>query len=464
MANPIRKISEKLHFGMEKVTPDSFIFAILLTFIVFVLALIVVRATPLQIVAAWHKGFWAYLLFSMQMTILLIFGYSVAITRPGVWVLDKLTGVAKTPAGAVAWVSFLASMLCLINWGLGLAGSIFLCLGTARRVKGVHWPLLVASAYIGCMATTAYSVSITEPLLLNQAGWGWAADVVPTVEKAIGQKLAPMGFEKTIYAPASIAAIIVSPLLCALLCFLMHPTPEKTRPITPEALKGLTAVADFESRITRGTEIADRLNWSRTLWVLVCLLVVAAAVLWFRGKSFLQLDLNMFNFLFILLCPDFSRKHSPVCRIGQKGHRSRLRDHSPVPVLRRDLRHHGLHGTADRDCQVVCEHFQPDDLPHGDHAFSGDHQYFHPLFRGDLDGARAAHHHGRRPAGGSLQPRRHGLYRGRGHYQRHPALLGAATPGSHEDGNAHDHGLLHRDNRCLVYCSGVHLYVLAHVK
>ena len=301
MANPIRKISEKLHFGMEKITPDSFIFAILLTFIVFVLALIVVRATPLQIVAAWHKGFWAYLLFSMQMTILLIFGYSVAITRPGVWVLDKLTGVAKTPAGAVAWVSFLASMLCLINWGLGLAGSIFLCLGTARRVKGVHWPLLVASAYIGCMATTAYSVSITEPLLLNQAGWGWAADVVPTVEKAIGQKLAPMGFEKTIYAPASIAAIIVSPLLCALLCFLMHPTPEKTRPITPEALKGLTAVADFESRITRGTEIADRLNWSRTLWVLVCLLVVAAAVLWFRGKSFLQLDLNMFNFLFILL-------------------------------------------------------------------------------------------------------------------------------------------------------------------
>jgi short-chain fatty acids transporter len=138
MRKAIRSLAEKLHFGMEKVMPDSFIFAVLLTFIVFILAMVVVGAGPIKIVESWHRGFWAYLGFSMQMTILLIFGYSLAITKPGTYILDKLTGVAKTPAGAVAWVSLLASMLCLVNWGLGLAGSIFLCLGTARRVKGVH--------------------------------------------------------------------------------------------------------------------------------------------------------------------------------------------------------------------------------------------------------------------------------------------------------------------------------------
>jgi len=57
MANPIRKVAEKLHFGMKKVTPDSFIFAVILTFIVFILALLVVNAGPLQIAAAWHRGF-----------------------------------------------------------------------------------------------------------------------------------------------------------------------------------------------------------------------------------------------------------------------------------------------------------------------------------------------------------------------------------------------------------------------
>ncbi|HSR10157.1 MAG TPA: TIGR00366 family protein, partial [Thermodesulfobacteriota bacterium] len=73
MANPVRKVAEKLHFGMEKATPDSFIFAVLLTFIVFILALVVVKAPPIKIVESWHRGFWSYLLFSMQMTILLIF-------------------------------------------------------------------------------------------------------------------------------------------------------------------------------------------------------------------------------------------------------------------------------------------------------------------------------------------------------------------------------------------------------
>ena len=82
MANPLRKLAEKLHFGMEKVTPDSLIFAVILTFIVFIMAIVVVNAGPLQIVAAWHKGFWAYLGFSMQMVVLLIFGFAVATSRP----------------------------------------------------------------------------------------------------------------------------------------------------------------------------------------------------------------------------------------------------------------------------------------------------------------------------------------------------------------------------------------------
>ena len=149
MRRAIRSLSEKLHFGMERVTPDSMIFALILTFIVFALAMLVVKATPLQVVAAWHRGFWTYLGFSMQMVVLLIFAFSFAMTKIGAKALDKISGVPKTPSGAVAWVCFIAILLSLVNWGLGLAGSIFLCLGTARRVKGVHWPLLVASAYIG---------------------------------------------------------------------------------------------------------------------------------------------------------------------------------------------------------------------------------------------------------------------------------------------------------------------------
>jgi short-chain fatty acids transporter len=299
MRKAIRNWAEKWQIGMEKVMPDSFIFAVLLTFIVFIMALVFVKAPPIKIVDSWYRGFWAYLGFSMQMVVLLIFGYSLAITRVGVKIIDAITGLAKTPAQAVALVTLVGAVLALINWGLGIIGGIFLCLGAARRVKGVHWPLLVASAYIGAMAGTAWSVSITEPLLVNTPGWGWAADIVPTMEQEIGQKLAPMGFNKTIYAPASLAALILTPILAMILVYLMHPTPERTRAIEPEALDKLAAESQFKLEKPQHMSIADKLNWSKTIWILTCILTWAAIFLWFTKKSFLQLDLNMYNFIFI---------------------------------------------------------------------------------------------------------------------------------------------------------------------
>jgi len=299
MKNAIRNWAEKWHFAMEKVMPDSFIFAILLTFIVFILALTVVQASPVKIVESWYKGFWAYLAFSMQMVVLLIFGYSLAITRVGVKVIDAITGIAKTPAQAVAVVAGVAAILAAINWGLGLVAGIFLCLGAARRVKGIHWPLLVASAYIGAISTVTWSMSITEPLLLNSPGWGWSPDIIPVIEKELGQKLTPMGFDKTIYATASLFGLILTPIVAVLTCYLMHPTPERTRPITPEALEKLAAESQFKLEKPKEMALADKLNWSRTLWILICIMTFAAIFLWFREKSFLQLDLNMYNFIFI---------------------------------------------------------------------------------------------------------------------------------------------------------------------
>jgi short-chain fatty acids transporter len=299
MRNFIRNTAEKWHFAMEKVMPDSFIFAILLTFIVFIMALIFVQASPVKIVESWYRGFWAYLAFSMQMVVLLIFGYSLAISRVGVKVIDSVTGIAKTPAQAVAVVAAVAAILGAINWGLGLIGGIFLCLGAARRVKGIHWPLLVASAYIGSMSTITWSMSITEPLLLNSPGWGWTPDIVPTIEKEIGRKLSPMGFDQTIYTTASLFGLILTPILAVLTCYLMHPTPERTRPITPEALEKLAAESQFKLERPKEMALADKLNWSRTLWILICIMTFAAIFLWFRGKSFMQVDLNMYNFIFI---------------------------------------------------------------------------------------------------------------------------------------------------------------------
>ena len=63
--------------------PDSLVFAILLTFLSAVLALIVVDGTtPTGVLDAWQKGFWDLLQFGMQMVLILATGYAIAISPP----------------------------------------------------------------------------------------------------------------------------------------------------------------------------------------------------------------------------------------------------------------------------------------------------------------------------------------------------------------------------------------------
>lgn len=299
MKKLIRNWAEKCHFALERVMPDSFIFAILLTFIVFIMALTIVKAPPIKIMESWYRGFWAYLAFTMQMVVLMTFGYSLAISRVGVKIIDAVTGIAKTPAQAVAVVTAVSAVAGAVNWGLALVVGIFLCMGAARRIKGIHWPLLVASSYIGAMSTITWSFSITEALLLNSPGWGWSPDIIPTMEKELGQKLTPIGFDQTIYSFASLVGLILTPLLAIYLCSMMHPAPERARSISPEVLEKLSGEAQFAVQKPKQMTLADKLNWSRTIWILLCIMMFASLIIWFRGKSFTQIDLNIYNFIFI---------------------------------------------------------------------------------------------------------------------------------------------------------------------
>ena len=56
--------------------PDAFLFAVILTIIVYVFAMIATKMGPLEILSAWGSsdGFWSLLSFSMQMACVLVFG------------------------------------------------------------------------------------------------------------------------------------------------------------------------------------------------------------------------------------------------------------------------------------------------------------------------------------------------------------------------------------------------------
>ena len=64
--------------------PDAFLFAIILSIIVFIGSMCATKMGPLQVLNAWgdSKGFWGLLSFSMQMALVLVFGSAMAAAKP----------------------------------------------------------------------------------------------------------------------------------------------------------------------------------------------------------------------------------------------------------------------------------------------------------------------------------------------------------------------------------------------
>ena len=60
--------------------PDAFLFAIILTLVVFVAALLVTDNTPIDMLVYWGSdtGFWGLLSFTMQMCLVVVLGTALA--------------------------------------------------------------------------------------------------------------------------------------------------------------------------------------------------------------------------------------------------------------------------------------------------------------------------------------------------------------------------------------------------
>ncbi|HCX03645.1 MAG TPA: short-chain fatty acid transporter, partial [Clostridiales bacterium] len=63
---------------VNKYLPDPFLFAVILTFVVFILGVIMTGQGPLDMVLHWSGGFWNLLAFSMQMVLVLVTGNAMA--------------------------------------------------------------------------------------------------------------------------------------------------------------------------------------------------------------------------------------------------------------------------------------------------------------------------------------------------------------------------------------------------
>ncbi len=96
----IRKMTAGFNSLMKKYTPDPYVYALLLTLLVFILGLAVAHKNVFELSLIWGKGFWSLSTFTLQMTMILLLGYVVALSPPIKRSLSVLAGLPKNlPAG-----------------------------------------------------------------------------------------------------------------------------------------------------------------------------------------------------------------------------------------------------------------------------------------------------------------------------------------------------------------------------
>lgn len=274
--------------------PDSFIFAILLTFVAAVMAMLFLQTPPSLIIQAWYKGFWMLLKFGMQMILILVTGYAIAISPPATRFIDWLASKINTPVMVYGIVVFAGGIFSLISWGWIVLTAV-LGRELAIRVRKVDYRLLAACVYVSFL-TWHGGLSGSIPLVLNtQDNFLMKANILcATIPTAFT-------IGSTMNIVCNIALLTTLPILM----ILMRPSDDEVAEFKDLRelgfpAKEISVAEEAESMKLPDENLSDELNNSFTLQITISIMG-----LWFLSWHFLtsgfDLNLNIMNFLFIII-------------------------------------------------------------------------------------------------------------------------------------------------------------------
>ncbi|MBN3808331.1 TIGR00366 family protein [Paraburkholderia sp. Ac-20347] len=271
---------------MRRYLPDPFVFAIGLTLLTMALAVIVQGQAVTALTTSWGKGFWALLAFTTQMAVILAMGYVLATAPLTDRFLDRLVSHVNSPRMAIIVATLVGGIGSYLNWGFGLVVGGIVARKLAMRVNGVHYPLIIASAYSG-FTLYGLGLSASIPVLISTKGHPLEAQmgVIPLSE--------------TIFSPTMLITSLVTIITLPLLNAWLHP---KAGQPVKEIDRAREAQAKAEAPaidVDDGNTLANRLNNSRVLSYVIGLIGMGYVALHFvQGGS---IDLNLINFFILFL-------------------------------------------------------------------------------------------------------------------------------------------------------------------
>ena len=262
---------------VQRYLPSAYVLALILTAVVFVLGMVTTGQSPLDMAGFWGDGFSKLFKFGMQMTLVLMTGYVLAMTPIMQRVFTGLTSLAGNWRQAII-ITIVTSFICYyLNWGFGMVAGAILAREMGRRVK-VHFLLIVAAAYGGELVR---GPSSSIPL------------VIATPKHFMEESIGIVPVSETLYAPWNITLTIVL-LVLLIIFFMFQKQPEKI-----DQLKIADDNEDKTVELDRSSMTpSDRIENSRLPTLFLGLLVMVYLVGQIVTKGF-SINLNTVILIFL---------------------------------------------------------------------------------------------------------------------------------------------------------------------
>jgi short-chain fatty acids transporter len=267
---------------VERLMPDPYLFAVILTVLVVVLIALLVRgATPSGVLKAWYGGVWGsqnIFTFAFQMVLILVTGYTLAeapvLKRAIIYIASKPRNQVE---GALLCFG-VSAVLSLLNWGLGLVSGALVARQVAKRLTDAHFGYLIAAAFMGFIVWTQ---GLSSSIALANTD---ASSPINVIHKMTG---ANVPLTLTIFQPYSWVSAIVVLVLLAIAIWRMAPA---------QSLEPDPAVFEEEPEAAPPAGKRTFAEWLENLWILN-VLIFAAGITYFVLSGF-QLNISSMIMLF----------------------------------------------------------------------------------------------------------------------------------------------------------------------
>lgn len=279
------RMSKRFDFAAERIIPDPLVFCMIFTIIIFVAGVAVLGTAPMTMAQYWYDGIWSQAAFAFQMAFMVV---CCAVTARSTQVsrgLDLLANMVRGPVAAVLLLMIFGYLASFVNWAFALIVTPVLSMALSQRIRGLHFPMLIAAGYSTMILGQCLSPTATIYALL--AG-----------DHALADKIGVLPQTVTTYNPMNIVIWVLLAGLTTLIAMMTRPSEHEIVEFNQEI--EAEPVAEPDTGEIEGS-IASRLNSSRALmWSIGTLGLVMILFTIVQDGLFSSLSLNFVIFVFLI--------------------------------------------------------------------------------------------------------------------------------------------------------------------